>query len=169
MLRVNQQHTCCITSFIVHKLIVISDYYSIYISIKIYVKSDLCYYNLNPVIQYYIKKNIWKKLGGAHARRAPSKSALAWWHMSGSTLARVIACCWTTPSYYLCQCWLTINVILYWYDYIIYIDLNTQDINPQVEFEIYTLDVTALFPMGNELTYVSATKLQCHQCNMDMN
>ena len=29
-----------------------------------------------------------------------------WWHRSRSTLAQVMACCLTTPSHYLNQCWL---------------------------------------------------------------
>ena len=34
-----------------------------------------------------------------------------WWHRSGSTLARVMACCLTAPSHYLNQCWLIISKI----------------------------------------------------------
>ena len=32
-----------------------------------------------------------------------------WWYRSGSTLARVIACCLMAPSHYLNQCWLIIH------------------------------------------------------------
>ena len=34
-----------------------------------------------------------------------------WRHKSGSTLARVMACCLTAPSHYLNQCWLTISEV----------------------------------------------------------
>ena len=32
-----------------------------------------------------------------------------WWHISGSTLAQVMACCLTALSHYLNQCWLIIS------------------------------------------------------------
>ena len=35
-----------------------------------------------------------------------------WWHSTGSTLAQVMACCLTTPSHYLDQCWLIISKAL---------------------------------------------------------
>ena len=35
-----------------------------------------------------------------------------WQHRSGSTLAQVMACCLTTPSHYLNQCWLIISEVL---------------------------------------------------------
>ena len=34
-----------------------------------------------------------------------------WQHRSGSTLAQVMACCLTTPSHYLNQCWLIISKV----------------------------------------------------------
>ena len=34
-----------------------------------------------------------------------------WRQRSGSTLAQVMACCWTAPSHYLNQCWLTISEV----------------------------------------------------------
>ena len=34
-----------------------------------------------------------------------------WRHWSGSTLAQVMACCLTTPSHYLNQCWLIISKV----------------------------------------------------------
>ena len=40
-------------------------------------------------------------------------SGATWWHRSGSTLAQEMACCLTTPSHYLNQCWLIINGILW--------------------------------------------------------
>ena len=36
-----------------------------------------------------------------------------WRHRSGSTLARVMACCLTAPSHYLKQCWLIISKVLW--------------------------------------------------------
>ena len=36
-----------------------------------------------------------------------------WRHRSGSTLAQVIACCLTTTSHYLNQCWLIISKVLW--------------------------------------------------------
>ena len=36
-----------------------------------------------------------------------------WWHRSGSTLPRVMACCLTAPSHYLNQCWLIISKVLW--------------------------------------------------------
>ena len=39
-----------------------------------------------------------------------------WWHRSGSTLAQVMACCLTTPSHYLNQCWLIISEVQ-WHSY----------------------------------------------------
>ena len=35
-----------------------------------------------------------------------------WWQRSGSTLAKVMACCLTAPSHYLNQCWLIISKVL---------------------------------------------------------
>ena len=37
-----------------------------------------------------------------------------WWHISGSTLAQVMACCLAAPSHYLNQCWLIISKVQ-WY------------------------------------------------------
>ena len=36
-----------------------------------------------------------------------------WWHRSGATLAQVMACCLTTPSHYLDQCWLIVKEIVW--------------------------------------------------------
>ena len=36
-----------------------------------------------------------------------------WWHKSGFTLAQVMACCLTAPSYYRNHCWLIINGVLW--------------------------------------------------------
>ena len=38
-------------------------------------------------------------------------SDIIWWHISGSTLAQVMASCLTSPSHYLNQCWLIINKV----------------------------------------------------------
>ena len=63
-------------------------------------------------------------------------------YRSGSTLAQVMACCQRAPSHYLNQRWLTINEI-FWHSFQVNFYLNTQDINPQVVFEIYTFEITA--------------------------
>ena len=39
-----------------------------------------------------------------------------WWQRSGSTLTQVMACCLTTPSHYLSQCWLIISGVQ-WHSY----------------------------------------------------
>ena len=40
-------------------------------------------------------------------------SGVTWRHRTGSTLARVMACCLTAPSHYLNQCWLIISKAQY--------------------------------------------------------
>ena len=35
-----------------------------------------------------------------------------WWHISGSTLVQVMACCLKAPSHYLNQCWLYFSKVL---------------------------------------------------------
>ena len=44
------------------------------------------------------------------------RSDAIWRQRSGSTLARVMACCLTTPSHYLNQCWLIISEVQ-WHSY----------------------------------------------------
>ena len=39
------------------------------------------------------------------------QSDAIWWHRSGSILAQVMACCLTTPSHYLNQCWFIISEV----------------------------------------------------------
>ena len=63
----------------------------------------------------------------------------------GSILAWVMSCCLTAPSHYLNQCWLAINKI-HWHSFQGDIWLNTQDIDPQVIFQIYTFKITAMSP-----------------------
>ena len=36
-----------------------------------------------------------------------------WWQRSGSTLARVMACCLTAPSHYISQCWQIIRPVTF--------------------------------------------------------
>ena len=56
----------------------IYDYHSRYISITIYFRYDFFITILSPLIKYFIKKILFeKKLRGARARCAPSKSAPA--------------------------------------------------------------------------------------------
>ena len=79
-------------------------------------------------------------------------SEAIWHRRSWSTLVQVMACCLRPPIHYLNQCWLTINIFfghnifghpfqgnVYW---------NTQDINLQIVFEIYTFKITVTSPWG---------------------
>ena len=91
---------------------------------------------------------------------SPSSSSLwpyhAMWHWwSLSTLVQAMAWCLTAPSHYMNQCWLFINmansrVMLTWID--------TQNINPQVAYEIYTFEITTPSP-GQQWPSVSALML----------
>ena len=54
------------------------------------------------------------------------------WQRSGSTLAQVMACCLTTPSHYLNQCWLSIRKVQ-WYSYE---DNFRSDISPITEISL---------------------------------
>ena len=60
----------------------------------------------------------------------------------GSILVPVMACCLTAPSHYLNQCWLTMKKNL-WHSFESKVYLNTEDINPNVVFEIYLFEITA--------------------------
>ena len=51
------------------------------------------------------------------------------------------------PSHYVNQYWLTIDEIL-WHSFLGNVYLNTQYINLQVEFEIYTFEITNIFRKG---------------------
>ena len=57
-----------------------------------------------------------------------------WRQRSGSTLARVMACCLTAPSHYLNQCWLVISVVL-WHSPEGNFRGNAQDIHSWYEFK----------------------------------
>ena len=61
-----------------------------------------------------------------------------WRQGSGSTLAQVMACCLTTPSHYLSQCWLVISEVL-WHSPDRNFTENTQDIYCWNDFQIYYL------------------------------
>ena len=65
-----------------------------------------------------------------------------WWHRSGSTLARVMACCLMAPSHYLNQCWVIISEAL-WHSSAGNFTGNTQVIYPWNEFENYQFKITA--------------------------
>ena len=60
-------------------------------------------------------------------------------HGFGPTLAQVMA-----PSHYLNKCWLSFNMVLC-LSFQCNVYFNTQDINPQVVFIIYTFEITATF------------------------
>ena len=65
-----------------------------------------------------------------------------WW-----TLGQPMAYCLTAPSHYLNQCCPAINTIM-WHSFLSDVYLNTQDINPQVVFEIDTFVITAISHRG---------------------
>ena len=54
-----------------------------------------------------ISSMVWQ-LCSAHGFSMGPSDAI-WWHISGSPLAEVMACCLTAPSHSLNQCWLIIN------------------------------------------------------------
>ena len=68
-----------------------------------------------------------------------------WQPRSVSTLAQVTACCLTTPSDYLNQCWLIASEVL-WYSPEGNITRNAQDIYPRYAFENHSFKITASFP-----------------------
>ena len=70
-----------------------------------------------------------------------------WRHRSGSTLARVMACCLMAPSHYLNQCWLIISQVL-WHLPEDNFTQNTQYIHPWYEFENHKFKEIATSPRG---------------------
>ena len=60
-----------------------------------------------------------------------------WRHKSGSTWAKVVACCLMTPSHYVNQCRLVINGTL-WHAPDSNVTKSTQEFNPFREWEIST-------------------------------
>ena len=76
-----------------------------------------------------------------------------WWHISGSALAQVIACCLTAPSHYLIQCWLLISEVL-WNSPDSNFTVNVQTTLQHNEFEDYTFRSLPHFPGANELMSV---------------
>ena len=73
-----------------------------------------------------------------------------WCLRSWSPLVQVMVCCLIAPNHYLNQCWLhLIEILCHSFHGNIY--FNTQDINPQDLFEIYTFKIGAHVPGNNEL------------------
>ena len=70
-----------------------------------------------------------------------------WWHISGSTLAQVMACCLTTPSHYRNQCWPIIGVGL-WHSLVIRFLGSVQDINLGDKIKNTLFKITATSPRG---------------------
>ena len=63
-------------------------------------------------------------------------SDATWRHRSGSTLAKVMACCLTTPSYYLNKCWIIISQVL-WHFYLNAILLEISKDNIHLRWKSY--------------------------------
>ena len=77
-------------------------------------------------------------------------AALMWGHRSGSTLARVMACCLTAPSHYLNQCWLFINLFVSFTWQQFYIK-NTQISIDKMSLKIILLERLPHLPWANEI------------------
>ena len=74
-------------------------------------------------------------------------SEAIWHQRTWSALAQIRACCQAVPTHYLNRCWIAINRILrHLFQGTIY--LNTQVIDTQVVFEIYTFEITTISPWG---------------------
>ena len=71
---------------------------------------------------------------------------------SWSSLVKVMTCCLMAPSHYSIQCSHTIKEIL-WHLFQSNVYLNTQDINPQVVFDIYTFEFLATSFRGQWVKY----------------
>ena len=71
----------------------------------IYVRGQQC------VRRNMIKSNDKSDISHSYCLNSLKPSDAIWRPRSGSTLAQVMACCLTTPSHYLNQCWLTIRKV----------------------------------------------------------
>ena len=99
-----------------------------------------------------------------------------WQHTSGSTLAKVMACCLTAPSLYLNQCWLLVIEVLCY----------SPDSNYPVsagatihynEFENYTCRIPTTYPWGQWVKslglldldlYSNCTQKPCHHTSTSL-
>ena len=68
-------------------------------------------------------------------------------HRSGSTSAQVMAWCLTPPSHYLNQCGLNMRCVL-WHSPESNFTRSAQDINPQNEFQNYTIKMKMKYLSG---------------------
>ena len=99
------------------------------LSASVWMGPELGYHNAKPSAGPMLINSLW-----------PSDAIWHW--RSWSTPIQVMACCLMAPSHHVNQCWVTTNKILY-NSFQGNIYLNTQDINPQILFEIYTFWITA--------------------------
>ena len=87
-----------------------------------------------------------------------------WRQRSGSTLARVMACCLTAPSHYLNQCWLIISEVQwhsYWSNFTI--DMPQPSIT-KICMKITCLKFHSNFPGVNELRMVCFHGYRFYPC-----
>ena len=84
-----------------------------------------------------------------------------WRHISGSTLAQVIAKCLKAPSHYLNQCWLLINKVL-WHSPESNSTAKVQATIVHNELESYYLKITVKSPRGHcVITVYTENKTSC--------
>ena len=81
-----------------------------------------------------------------------------WRQRTGSTLAQVVACCLTTPSHYMNQCWLIITKVL-WLSYEGNFARDASIINHWNLFENYMSKISFKFPRGR---WVKCELYLCH-------
>ena len=60
----------------------------------------------------HINLNICKQSIHIQCQRNPLSDAM-WWYRTISTLSQGVACCMTSPSHYLSQCWIVIGEVLW--------------------------------------------------------
>ena len=74
-----------------------------------------------------------------------------WQQRSGSTLTQVMACCLTTPSHYLNQCWLIIKQSFTWHSHESHFTRSAHELNLQHVFRDHTFKLLLVAPFTNIL------------------
>ena len=92
-------------------------------------------------------------------------SDVIWHHRSCSTLFQLMACCLTTPSYYLNQCWLLTSDLL-WHSNESIITMNGQGAITYNEFQNHTFKITAASSRGQRINSSQSCDIQYIPRNM---
>ena len=71
----------------------------------------ICYFQSTTSVNVHVLIIIWQRYEVVFFFNSLWTNDAIWLHISGSTLAQVMACCLTAPSHYLNQCWLITSKI----------------------------------------------------------